>query len=174
MVGWHHQFNGYELGQTLGDGEGQESLVCWSPWRHEELDITWQLNNNKGSMKWRVAETKAGVASKARLGSLGLLGQAVESHAKVLRVVVVWIEHCFGEMRPWWWDPATQNVTFSSRCCSQPPACYSSWMFVRTAVTSCSRSCIPPIAWASAPLQTCIPAPTCCSRPMLMQVMETM
>ena len=23
MVGWHHQFNGHELGQTLGDGEGQ-------------------------------------------------------------------------------------------------------------------------------------------------------
>ena len=22
MVGWHHQFNGYELGQTLRDGEG--------------------------------------------------------------------------------------------------------------------------------------------------------
>ena len=22
MVGWHHQFNGRELGQTLGDGEG--------------------------------------------------------------------------------------------------------------------------------------------------------
>ena len=27
MVGWHHQFNGHELGQTLGDGEGQEGLV---------------------------------------------------------------------------------------------------------------------------------------------------
>ena len=23
MVGWHHWFNGHELGQTLGDGEGQ-------------------------------------------------------------------------------------------------------------------------------------------------------
>ena len=23
MVGWHHRFNGRELGQTLGDGEGQ-------------------------------------------------------------------------------------------------------------------------------------------------------
>ena len=31
MVGWHHQFNGYELGQTLGDGEGQGSLACCSP-----------------------------------------------------------------------------------------------------------------------------------------------
>lgn len=25
MVGWHHRFNGQELGQTLGDGEGQEA-----------------------------------------------------------------------------------------------------------------------------------------------------
>ena len=23
MAGWHHQFNGRELGQTSGDGEGQ-------------------------------------------------------------------------------------------------------------------------------------------------------
>ena len=27
MVGWHHQFNGYELGQSLGDSEGQGGLV---------------------------------------------------------------------------------------------------------------------------------------------------
>ena len=25
MVGWHHQFNGHELGQTLGDGEDREA-----------------------------------------------------------------------------------------------------------------------------------------------------
>ena len=28
MVGWHHWFNGHELGQTPGDGEGQGGLVC--------------------------------------------------------------------------------------------------------------------------------------------------
>ena len=28
MVGWHHLFNGHELGQTPWDGEGQGSLVC--------------------------------------------------------------------------------------------------------------------------------------------------
>ena len=26
MVGWHHQLNGYEFEQTLGDSEGQGSL----------------------------------------------------------------------------------------------------------------------------------------------------
>ena len=26
MGGWHHQLNGHELEQALGDGEGQESF----------------------------------------------------------------------------------------------------------------------------------------------------
>ena len=25
MAGWHHRYNGHELGQTSGDGEGQEA-----------------------------------------------------------------------------------------------------------------------------------------------------
>ena len=32
MVGWHHWLDGREFGQTLGDGEGQGSLMCCSPW----------------------------------------------------------------------------------------------------------------------------------------------
>ena len=40
MVGWHHQLNGHELGQTPGDGEGQGGLACCSPWSHKELDTT--------------------------------------------------------------------------------------------------------------------------------------
>ena len=31
MVGWHHQLNGHEFEQALGDGEGQGSLACSSP-----------------------------------------------------------------------------------------------------------------------------------------------
>ena len=46
MVGWHHRLNRHELGQIPGDGDGQGSLVCCSSWGHEELDTTWQLNNN--------------------------------------------------------------------------------------------------------------------------------
>ena len=34
IAGWHHQLNGHEFEQTLGDGEGQGSLVCYSPWGH--------------------------------------------------------------------------------------------------------------------------------------------
>ena len=40
MVGWHHLVNGHELGQTPGDGEGQGSLACCSPWGHKESDTT--------------------------------------------------------------------------------------------------------------------------------------
>ena len=32
-------------GQTLGDGEGQGRLVCYSSWSPEESDTTWPLNN---------------------------------------------------------------------------------------------------------------------------------
>ena len=46
MAGQHHQFNGHELGQTLGDSEGQGGLVCCSPWGRKESDMTWHLNNN--------------------------------------------------------------------------------------------------------------------------------
>ena len=44
MVGWHHRLNGHEFGQTPGDGEVQESLVCCSPWSFKESDMTKQLN----------------------------------------------------------------------------------------------------------------------------------
>ena len=36
-----------EFEQALGDGEGQGSLVCCSPWGHKESDMTERLNSNK-------------------------------------------------------------------------------------------------------------------------------
>ena len=39
MVGWHHQLNGREIGQTLGDSEGQGGLACCSPWGRKESDM---------------------------------------------------------------------------------------------------------------------------------------
>ena len=51
MVGWHHQLNGHEFEQALGDGEGQGSLECYSPWGHKELDTTEQLNNKNNNKR---------------------------------------------------------------------------------------------------------------------------
>ena len=41
MVGWHHR---HEFEQALGDGEGQGSLACCSPWGRKESDTTERLN----------------------------------------------------------------------------------------------------------------------------------
>ena len=40
MLGWHHGLNGHEFEQVLGDGEGQGSLACCSPWCCNESDTT--------------------------------------------------------------------------------------------------------------------------------------
>ena len=39
MVGWHHQLDGREFEQAPGVGDGQGSLVCYSPWGCKELDM---------------------------------------------------------------------------------------------------------------------------------------
>ena len=44
MVGWHHRLNGYEFEQAPGVGDGQESLVCCSPWGCKEAETTERLN----------------------------------------------------------------------------------------------------------------------------------
>ena len=51
MVGWHHWHNGLEFEQAQGDGEGQRSLACCSPWCCKDLDMIEQLNNNMHGLK---------------------------------------------------------------------------------------------------------------------------
>ena len=46
MVGWHHRLNGHEFDLAPGDGKGQRSLVCYSPWGRKESHMTKRLNNN--------------------------------------------------------------------------------------------------------------------------------
>ena len=40
MISKHHLLNGYEFKQTLGDSEGQRSLVCCSPGSLKGLNMT--------------------------------------------------------------------------------------------------------------------------------------
>ena len=49
MVGWHHQLDGHEFDQVLGDGEGQGSLMCSSPSGCKVSNMIEQLNNNYNS-----------------------------------------------------------------------------------------------------------------------------
>ena len=40
------------FGQTPGDGEGQVSLMCCSPWGLKESEMTWRLNNKQQLWLW--------------------------------------------------------------------------------------------------------------------------
>ena len=40
MVGQYHQLDGREFEQAPGDGDGQGSQACCSPWSRRESDIT--------------------------------------------------------------------------------------------------------------------------------------
>ena len=52
MLVWHHQLNRHEFEQTLGDGEEQGSLECYSPWDHKEL-THWKKTLMLGKIKGR-------------------------------------------------------------------------------------------------------------------------
>ena len=52
MAGWHHQLNGPEFEQTLGDSEGQESLVCCSPRGCKESDTTELMHSQFSSVQF--------------------------------------------------------------------------------------------------------------------------
>ena len=52
MVGWRHLLIGHEVEQTLGDSEGQGSLVCCSSWGHKESDMTEQLNIHRVHLRY--------------------------------------------------------------------------------------------------------------------------
>ena len=61
MVGWHHQLNGHEFEQTLGDSEGQGRWASYSPWSYKELDVTQRLSNsnNEGDFFFFSFHTKS-------------------------------------------------------------------------------------------------------------------
>ena len=50
MVGWHHQLNGHEFEQILGDSEGQESLACCSPWG-QRVGHEWVIEQQQWTAK---------------------------------------------------------------------------------------------------------------------------
>ena len=60
MVGQHHRLNGHEFEQTLGEGEGKGSLVCFTSWGYKEVDRTQQLNKNKGEQRAKQEVDKEG------------------------------------------------------------------------------------------------------------------
>ena len=52
MVEWHHRLNGHEFEQAPGDGEGQGSLACFSPWGCKEQEMTEQITHFQSTNQW--------------------------------------------------------------------------------------------------------------------------
>ena len=59
MVGWPHWLSGHEFEQTQGDGDGQGSLACCSPWGRKESKTTEQLNYNSSAKERITLSSKA-------------------------------------------------------------------------------------------------------------------
>ena len=59
MAGWHYWLNGHEFEQPLGNSEGQNSLVCCSPWDRKELGTTEWLNNNNTGPSTHLSYSKS-------------------------------------------------------------------------------------------------------------------
>ena len=81
MVWWHHWFNGYEFGQAAGDGEGQGSLECYSPWGHTESDTTEATQQQQQSRlwfsQWSCMDVRVGLWRKLSAKKLMLLNCSV-------------------------------------------------------------------------------------------------
>ena len=81
MIGWHHWLNGHEFEQTLGDSEGQESLLCCHPWGCKELGMTEQLNNN--SIPWMFNKQECVGSMCSLANGLSRLGEGVSIFIKI-------------------------------------------------------------------------------------------
>ena len=44
VIGWHHRLDGHGFGWTLGVGDGQGGLACYSSWGRRESDMIERLN----------------------------------------------------------------------------------------------------------------------------------
>ena len=73
MVGWHHRLNGHESEQAPGDGEGQGSPACCSPWGGKELDTNERLNNDDNLSFWHFPGGSVLKNSPANAGDSGLI-----------------------------------------------------------------------------------------------------
>ena len=126
MVGWHHQLNGHEFEQTLGDSEGQGSLACCSPWGHKESDMTEQLNNNKSCQR-RCLESLQMRAAWSHGDKFSVsAGRSQQLHTHLWTKTLL--------MQPSKWLPPRR------RDCGKPERPRSLWLFFRGWSSMRSRS----------------------------------
>ena len=102
MVGWHSRLNGHESEPTPGDGEGQGSLACCSPWRRKKSDPTDRLNNNKtcekrfvewehrpGKHQGKIPRARSQMAFRSRLQSALPKGYLLSQTKRMWSVILL-------------------------------------------------------------------------------------
>ena len=77
MVGWHHQLDGHEFEQTLGDGEGRGNLACCSPW------------GGRVGHDWATEQQPIGVFWADRSGVICYMSIKLKRQAEWIQVVAV-------------------------------------------------------------------------------------
>ena len=85
VIKWHHQLNGPECEQTLGDGEEQGSLACYSSCK--ESDTIEQLNNKMLTRMWSNQNSHSFLADGNANGTALLEGSLVFSYTKLNTVL---------------------------------------------------------------------------------------
>ena len=91
----HHWLNGHESEQTPGDGEGQGSLVCCSPWGRKGSDTTERLNNTQDIQTSLVAQAVKNLPAMQEtwvwsLGQEDTLEKGMASHSSIVAWKIPW------------------------------------------------------------------------------------
>ena len=69
--GERYRFSGREFEQTPGDGEGQGTLVCCSPWGHKDLDTAERLHSKRQRLWVSVSGNKRLCCAQWKKQALG-------------------------------------------------------------------------------------------------------
>ena len=95
MVGWQHRVNGHEFQEAPGEGEGQVSLACCSPWGRKELDTTELLSNHHRWFNGKESACQSACLQEAQVHSLGQedsLEEQMATHSSILAWEILWTE----------------------------------------------------------------------------------
>ena len=103
----HHRLNGHEFEQTWGNGEGQRSLVCCSPWGPR---VGHDLATEQ-QQQWRMGGGRP--LSVSLTPGAGLLCSSI--HGIVQARILEWAEFTSPEDVPW---PKGQTHVFCLSCIS--------------------------------------------------------
>ena len=90
MIRCHHQLNGHELEQTLGESGGQRNLACCNPWGRRKSDTAEHQQIPEQHIdilgRWQTARDNRslGGGQKRSYYCLGSRGQRIWSHLNLL------------------------------------------------------------------------------------------